>query len=303
VEAPEMILIRLMGGMGNQMFQYAAARRASLAHGVALKIDMSLLEPPKSKEFFGTYRPYELHRFAIQAEVAGREEIDLYNNLGPTKLSRAWRRACSRLKGRQVFVEKGNSFKPQVLKLGPDACLVGRFQSERYFADIAAVIRDEFKLLSKPSQASQSWVEKCKTGRSVAVHVRRGDYVSNPYYSKLLGGLPLSYYEQAAGRLKGLCTGGVDFFVFSDDIDWCRSNVSCFKNASFVDLRETEDPPIEEFRTMAACTHFVISNSTFAWWAAWLGKKTGSLVIAPQRWGNAEEVYSDSRIPTDWILV
>jgi hypothetical protein len=299
-----MILIRLMGGMGNQMFQYAAARRASLAHGVALKIDTSLLEPPKNtKEFVGTYRPYELYRFAIQSDVASRKEIALYNNLGPTKLSRAWRRTCSRLKGREVFVEKGNSFKPQILKLGADACLVGRFQSERYFSDIAAVIRDEFKILSKPSQASQLWIERCKTPRAVAVHVRRGDYVSNPCYSELVGELPLCYYEQAAGRLNGLCGSGVDFFVFSDDIDWCRSNLSCFQNASFVDLRETEDPPIEEFRTMSACTHFIISNSSFAWWAAWLGKQSGNVVIAPRRWGKSEEVCSEDRIPADWIVV
>lgn len=291
-----MIIVKLMGGLGNQMFQYALGRRLAYKHRTSLKLDLSWFETQ-------TLRSYQLDTLKISATVASLNEVE--------KLKRAkW----AGLKGRvnqaiqrrlpyyrkRVVVEQAPFFDPQIVKyISRNAYLTGYWQSEKYFTSIAPLLREELKLKEQLSVDSQVWAEKISRVNSVSLHVRRGDYVDNSHTSKFHGTCSLTYYADAIDNLRHSFPK-MTTFVFSDDMNWARHNLGNHSLVEFVELNNINRDQ-EELMLMSLCDHHIIANSSYSWWGAWLGNCPGKIVVAPQKWFNDTTLETKDLIPETWI--
>jgi hypothetical protein len=298
-----LIITRLMGGLGNQMFQYALGRSLALRHGVELKVDLDFLRHEQFKTPDTTPYEYALRRLRIEAAVASDEEC-LRLRQPPV---RGWRRQLRKARvaltprsRRSHIVERGLEFDPAVLQTGPRAYLEGYWQSPRYFEACADRIRADLEPCDPPDEANAGLLAQIARGPAVAVHVRRGDYLTNPGAARVHGVCGLDYYAAALGLLAPRAPGA-RYFLFSNDPDWVAGNLRVPGPATVVS--HNGDRPWEDIRLMRACTHFVIANSSFSWWGAWLAHAPGKIVVAPRRWGLAPGLNVATRHPPDWITV
>lgn len=288
------VIVHVIGGLGNQMFQYAAGRALAARLGRPLVLDTS---------DFARYplRAFALDRFAAPIEQATRRYRWLAR-AGRTPL-----RFVLPAGLRVVHVrEQTHAYQPwPPIPAASPVFLSGYWQSERYFAEIAPVIRRDFTVATPATGRNADLLTEIARSSAVAVHVRRGDYVSDPTTAAYHGTCGVDYYCAALERIEA-AVSEPRYFVCSDDIPWARDNLRFRHPATFIDHNAAA--PWEDLRLLAACRHFVIANSSFSWWAAWLAEHpaeaTGSsvpkLVIAPRRWFVAAEDDRD-RLPTSWI--
>lgn len=271
-----MIIADLTGGLGNQMFIYAAARAAALRHNVPLKLNIA-----------GFVR-YKLHHYAlsnlnIQEDFATAE--DLTDILATGRIYR-----------------EGNpyGFDRNVLETPPPMYLRGYFQSFRYVEPITDVIRSDFSVRTPAEGQDATVLSMIAETNAVCLHVRRADYVSNPGTQQHHGICPREYYEGSLSHLRNR-VGPVTLFVFSDDIYWAQANLKLDAPTIFVGHNRA-DRNYEDLRLMSACRHFIIANSSFSWWAAWLGAAQDKVVYAPARWLN-HGLDTRDLIPPSWTQV
>jgi hypothetical protein len=290
-------------GLGNQMFYYAMGRAVANRLGTVLKLDLSNFNRSH-------YRPYELDRFRIAAEIASPEEVRALTGLLGTRFgprARTLRRACQRVGplGRLVtgsFVhEKQFEFDPAMLSLRDNVYLHGRWQSERYFSDIAAILRDELQLksLCDEDRDLSRCMEECEC--AVSIHVRRGDYVTLSQQGRGYTVLPIEYYEKAAAYMRAEL-GHPRFFIFSDEPLWVQDNLH-LEDAIIVNLKGLDRGPRDLF-LMSKCRHHIIANSTFSWWGAWLSSDRHGIICAPKQWLAPEAQQArcmDDLLPPTWI--
>lgn len=285
-----MIIVRLMGGLGNQMFQYAAGKHLAMARGVKMKLDIGFYERDDS-------RSYALDAFSISEEIASRSEIRHLRYGG-----KPWWRLQSR-KARQAakdlspthIMEKQDYFNKNVLSTGDDAYLDGYWQSERYFYDISEQLRDAFTL-KKVSENALEMVKRINSLQSVSVHVRRGDYTSDKKASKVPGTLPAEYYYRALEYLESRLDK-FELFLFSDDLNWTRDNLFLDKKRTFVEGFSD----VEDMWLMSQCDHNIIANSSFSWWGGWLNINKAKSVIAPVDWFRDQGRDTRNLIPSTWV--
>lgn len=259
-----MITVKIMGGLGNQMLQYATARRLAHVNSAELALDLQW--------FKGGHRKYELDAF----NIVGREVTGAQPG--------------------QMYYQEGNyHFHPAVLELKGDVYLEGHWLNEKYFGDIAQIIRREFtfKAPAPPDRCRDTYVSILKTN-SVAVHLRRGDLVTNQWYITI----PMEYYRTAASMIAQRISDPV-FFVFSDDISWCRKNLKLGYPAFFVD-HNPPDRGVEDLRLISLCDHQITANSSMSWWAAWLNTNSEKVVFAPKQWVH-DDLMGEERLPEEWI--
>lgn len=285
-----MIVVQLTGGLGNQMFQYAAGRRLALSQDLPLKIDTAALarEPD---------RAFGLGAFQLEVLHATSREI---RSLRPDRGLRRFMRRITRtpIRNGAVVTEKHFHFDRSLLDHRGEAYLTGYWQSEKYFADIADTIRGDFALREEPSARFEQLREEIAGVCAVALHVRRGDYVHHPQIRKSHGALPLAYYREAVDTL----SRGVDsphFFVFSDEPEWTAAHLQLDAPHTHV-TGAPADAPHEDLHLMAHCAHHILSNSTFGWWGAWLRPTPGQVVIAPRRWFARPGFDTGDLIPERW---
>ena len=293
-----MILAKLRGGLSNQMFQYAAARRLAHRHRTGVKIDASWYDSSHG----ATPRRYELDQLCITGELAsGWETIgtDGVRNARPIELPIAlFRKARPRYR----FVsERTFRFDPDVLELPDDVCLFGYWVSERYFADIEDIIREEFQFRAPPSPANAARLDQLQSCESVAVHVRRGDYASNPALTSIHGLCSPEYYSRAVDRIRERVQDPV-FFLFSDDLDWATDNVDLGGETIVADDNRG-DASSQDLRLMSAAGHNIIANSGFSWWGAWLNENPKKVICAPERWLSDPSYDTSDVIPSSWVVL
>ena len=290
-----MITVQLRGGLGNQLFQYAAARSLALHHGTFVAFDLSLLDRAKPG---GVRRTYELSAFDIKpsrpplldrlafglVDMPSRDRIKSYVN--------------SRLRATK-YAEQAISFDPAMRDVtSARAYLTGYFQSERYFECIEEQLRVDLKFVDKPKIQLR---EIARSEAIVSLHVRRGDYSDNPATNRFHGLCSLEYYEKAIAYLAEKLED-IHFFIFSDDQAWVRKHLRLTHSATFV-----EGPPNEsshkDMQLMSQCQHHIIANSSFSWWGAWLNPMPDKIVIAPERWFADETAQAQTQdmIPEGWI--
>ena len=285
-----MVITRLIGGLGNQMFQYACGRRLADCCGVPLKVDVS---------GFSAYplRQFVLHKFNIRAEVASPDEVRSFS--GSSRIARWLRSRISWGRSLRHYRERSFSFDPALLTADGNVYLDGYWQSEKYFIDIADAIRQDFTLHDLPDGANLALLDSVQACESISLHVRRGDYVSNPETNAVHGVCDVSYYQQAVAHV-GERVSSPHFFVFSDDPVWARENLTFSFPTTFVDCNGP-DQPQEDLRLMAACRHNILANSSLSWWGAWLNANSGKTVIAPRQWFRDPKVDTGDLIPAGWI--
>jgi hypothetical protein len=161
--------------------------------------------------------------------------------------------------------------------------LSGYWQDLSYVQGQESFIRDSLRLQSPIGATAREWQSKIASMHSVCVHVRRGDYVSEPLTNSVHGMCGREYFQKAMAQLRANLTA-CHFFVFSDDPAWAAEHVASAEDTTLVQFASDNRKDIEEFELMRACRHFIISNSTFSWWPAWLGQNADKRVIAPLRW-------------------
>ncbi len=281
-----MIIVKLQGGLGNQMFQYAAGRRLAHVLHDTLMLDMT---------GFAAYpaRVYALHCFNINEDfssVAERNKFFTKRN----SISRFFARTpCS-----VVREHPAPSFVAQLLTATGNVYLDGYWQSERYFEDISTVVRKELTLTAELNAFYADCLSQIANVNAVSIHIRRGDYVTDEAARRLLGTCPLEYYERAVEYIAAVQAEPV-FFIFSDDLQWAKDNVKLAYPANFVDaLNDADD--CQELWVMSRCKHHIIANSSYSWWAAWLNPSPDKVVCAPKTWFAGMPFQSDIIIPPQW---
>jgi len=285
-----MIIIKLEGGLGNQMFQYALGRNLSLIHKVPFKIDSSYLNKENQSG-----RTLRINRFKTFLEEATLNEINAYRSTSQKILDRL--RPTSK---RKKVLELSPNFDSTILEHA-DGYFVGHWNNENYFKASEDTIRKDFELKDTLGTTAQKIAEKIKSEpEPVSLHIRRGDYVSIPKIATVHGALPVSYYKEACDNILRE-KPNAHFFISSDDIKWAKENFPKEFPATFVS--STEIPDYEELTLMSMCKHHIIANSTFSWWGAWLNQKLEKIVIAPKQWFNDPNRKNESLIPKSWIQI
>jgi tellurite resistance-related uncharacterized protein len=198
-----------------------------------------------------------------------------------------------------VVRQKRNEFIPAIFDVPGSLFLDGWWQSELYFKDDRDQILAELSFRNQPDAVNQIWLEQIGNCNAVSIHVRRGDYVTDPYVAKSFGICSIEYYRSAIELIRQRVASPT-FFIFSDDPGWTRENLSVPEPRHFIS-HNCNRADWEDLRLMSACKYFVIANSSFSWWGAWLSTNAERLVVAPQRWFT-DQKYSDKDIvPASWI--
>ena len=290
-----MIVTRLMGGLGNQMFQYAAGRSLALRLGTELLIDRTWLE--SERQMFETPRRYELDVLRLRARFASPELVSALERRGNNPLNRL-RKKIGIAAPAVVLRETSHAFDPSFRTVSRNVLLVGYWQSEKYFAACADEIRSEFGLRDSPSDRNRELIEQMRATSSLSLHVRRGDYVSSETTNRFHGVMPIAYYRDAV-RAVTERAGPVEIFVFSDDIDWCKRELEISGHRLHYVDHNTRGS--EDMRLMSSCRHHILANSSFSWWGAWLNPDPGKLVVAPVRWFQEPSVDTSDLLPGGWL--
>ncbi len=290
METKKPVVIKLKGGMGNQMFQYAFGRaleRAAEKAGqpIAISFDITAYTNPLKAD---TRRPFMLEPLNVQAVLASDEvSLKAYNPYGI--ISKVLRR----------ILGTGNTvaFDPSLLLPPFKKSYEGYWQTEKYFADFTDQIRSEFTLNVPLGSLAQSMYERIKgDDHSVSIFYRRTDYVGHKTFD--IG--EQDYQKRALARMKELVPN-MKLYVMSDDITWVKENVDLPEGSVFVSDKEIT--PQEEMHLASACRHHIIPNSTFAWWGAYLNKNPNKVVITPKVWANVDnDEYADI-VPAGWLRV
>lgn len=279
-----MIYTRLHGFLGNQMFQYAAAAQLAARLGVPVALD------PRRAAAKGQGNLTEIFDLPVVAPA----------QLPPDQDRRRLAYAIWRLLGRSPRLrrEKGLGYDPAFEDWGDESYLHGYWQSEKYFAGIRDHLRNVFTMVPPMSPENADMARQIATGPSVALHVRRGDYVA-------LGATAVcdqAYYDAALAAVTQGLPEAPTVFVFSDDPGWARDNLAVPFDKVVVDLNGRETAH-EDMRLMSLCQHNVIANSTFSWWSAWLNGHEGRRVAAPARWFANDHQRNPDILPEDWIAI
>ena len=288
-----MIIVQLKGGLGNQLFQYAAGLSLATYHNVPLKVDISELKAPD--EEIGTLRHFELQYLVKTPAIAVDKEIKELTDQNP--FFKYYQKFLPSFK-RKIYNEKKFAYDVNFFKSGPHTYLKGYRQSEKYFLLIRKEIRNILQFKPDVIKNVAEFGLQLKVIDSVSIHIRHGDYM-NPALQNYHGIIPLAYYENAIRKITATLQNPV-FFVFSDNINWVKKNLQLPSTAIFVSDNISQDH-YEDFFLMSQCKHNIIANSSFSWWAAWLNENPGKIVIAPERWfGNAQNNTRDL-IPPNWV--
>lgn len=294
-----MIIVKLMGGFGNQMFQYAAGR--SLAHrlGTELKLDLSFIETLHEGN---TQRKYELNWLRIVAEIATSADVSVLlgeKTVYSTLRAKVRKRFGLRWEMPHLYREPHYHYDAYFEFLPDNTYLLGFWHSERYFSSIAHLLREEFACREPLTGRNQTIATGIAATESVSVHVRRGDYATDPKIGQFHGLCGLDYYKAAVAAIADR-TGTPHFYVFSDDHAWVKEHLLLEYPTTFIDFNEP-DKGYEDLRLMSLCRHNIIANSSFSWWGAWLNRNPTKTVIAPRRWFNNSDQDTKDLIPADWL--
>ena len=284
-----MIIVRLRGGLGNQIFQYAAGRALAISRSTDLALDVRALQTDKLRRF-------ALCPFSLKTVSLGNVHLPP-SRRNPFAFIR-WRIT----KGRRFtyYREKNFSFDPGVLSLGSDVYLHGYWQSEKYFHAAADAIRADLVVTAAPSEVNAARLAALRSSLSVSIHVRRGDYAADAETNAIYGTCTVDYYQAAARLLAKKLGASPVFWIFSDDPDWAAANVKLPYASQYV-MNGPGEQPAEDLRLMSACRHHIIANSTFSWWGAWLNPSPSKMIVAPRRWYKDSGKSDRDLISEDWI--
>lgn len=290
-----MITLILSGGLGNQMFEYAAGRALSIRHKSDLHIDLYILK----KKTKATTRNYELTVFNIETPIKksflNKIAVKGFGFLKSSSLGRTF------LNNIGIFRdEKAQYYDSRFDDLSENTTLFGYFQNENYFKGISKQLRIDFTFKAPLKGQNDEIRSVIEQNTSVSIHIRRGDYSNS---NSNLPILDISYYKKAIEHVASQVSNPY-FFIFSDGIDWVKENLDLSEfNHQFIDWNKNENSYID-MQLMSICKHNIIANSSFSWWGAWLNNNPNKLVIAPNKWYKGDNgKYPDGFLPKEWIAL
>ena len=264
-----MLIVKIIGGLGNQMFQYAYAKVME-EKGYDVKIDISTFET------YTLHGGYQLDKFRITLNTSTKDENNqIYKKSLLTKLKyKLYFRNTSFIK------EKTLLYQDRLLDLEDNKYIIGYFQSEQYFLNIRNTLLDEFRIKEELPKYIKKIENKIKETPSCSLHIRRGDF-KNETNINIHGVCDLAYYYTAIDYLNNKFDN-LQYFIFSDDIIWVKENLK-INNAIYIDYVNNKIPHYDMY-LMSLCNHNIIANSSYSWWGAWLNRNTEKIVIAPKKW-------------------
>lgn len=285
-----MVKAVIRGGLGNQLFQYASAYALARRLNQTLALDVSFY--PKQ-----TLRGFRLGCFNLsEHEISNQDGCiaeTLYKHRVVNGIIRRTKISALPVKRGKYLIDHAGEFTPGFFSINAkNVFLNGYFQSEEYFAEYRDELLKQLTPNYEPEPSYLEVMEEIRNSNSVAVHVRRGDFIGDA--SKFHYALDARYYEDAISIIKKT-VGGVKFFCFSDDIEWVKENIGQTEDLRFISLK-TSHADIDEMMLMKSCKHIITANSTFSWWAAWLNENESAIRIVPDRpYGN------EKMIPMGWM--
>jgi hypothetical protein len=279
-----MITARLHGRLGNQMFQYAAARALAERLGTSVAID--------TRE--ATQRSEGVLTRVFDLDLAAPDALPPLKSDAPLRYA-LWRSFGSRTKFRR---ERGLGYNADFETWGDDTYLHGYWQSEKYFADIADRIRADFTFPEISNSQNAEMADRIQNSHAISLHVRRGDYLALAAHVLC----DQAYYEAALNRIMGDLPGTPTVYVFSDDPDWAKQNLPLPCEKVVVDFNGPETD-YEDMRLMTLCQHNIIANSSFSWWAAWLNQNPDKRVTGPAQWFGDPKLHNPDILPDSWLRI
>lgn len=292
-----MIISNLIGGLGNQMFQYAAGRSLALRCGVEFKVDLSEFSS------YPLHQGFELDRI-FNCPISIASTLDLKEALG-WRRNQLYRKLLSRLSisgalGKGFMVEPHFHYWNGLGGSIENAYLAGYWQSEKYFIENEDQIRNDFQFKSPLIGKNLLLADEIGGTNSIGIHIRRGDYVSNPKAHAVHGVCSIDYYSRAIGLVEKTVTLP-KYFIFSDDIYWAKKNLNFLDDPVFIDHNIGADS-YKDMQLMSLCKHNIIANSSFSWWGAWLNQNKQKVVIAPNCWFVNGNNIKDL-LPSEWMRI
>lgn len=299
-----MVKVFLRGGLGNQMFQYALGLRLALKNKADLVLDTTFLNDRFPRKEI-TFRTYDLDVFTLTPRFTALSKISRAVPIPAVWLGGDL--VLSELKnliGISRFIKENKDyvFDEKVLQAGGNVTLWGRWQSEKYFADIEKEVRDALRFRHPLTGEAARLADEIRGENSVSLHIRRGDYVAFKSMKAIMGETDISYYARAAEYI-GARVPEPHFFVFSDDIAWGRENVTSPFKMTYVSDASRGPKDSHHLELMSLCKHNIITNSTFSWWGAWLNRNPEKIVIAPKRWHTGAIPGQDDIILATWVRI
>ena len=283
-----------MGGLGNQMFQYAAGRALALRLGAELRLDLSWFASTAKRLFMLNAFPN------INVPVATEQEIESLAYAPCGLFCRLLRR---RQYAKNYVAEPHYAYWDGFRKIIAPAYLSGYWQNELYFKDVTDTIRWDFTFPSLPKDTAEITDRIQVPNNVVAVHIRRGDYTSNSETNQIHGLCSPEYYCKALKTVADRVTCELELFLFTDDPVWVRENFDTQgMSATVMDFPDHITSPWHDLHLMLLCKHHIIANSSFSWWGAWLSEGNG-MTIAPKQWFAEKSLTQNSPVPMSWITL
>ncbi|WP_203257351.1 alpha-1,2-fucosyltransferase [Hyunsoonleella ulvae] len=271
-----MVVVKLIGGLGNQMFQYATAKAIAQKRKQKLYLDTSAF-----KNY--SLHNYDLHHFNIKA--------------GSFKSPPKWLKKITNKIGLNKYY-KESSFRYDASlwdNKTKNVFLSGYFQSEKYFKKYRKVILNDFKTISPLSPETVSLLNEISKVNAISIHIRRGDFLKHDVHNTSKE----EYYERAMQFIESKVDNPI-YYCFSDDMDWVKTNFKTNFKTIYVDFN-TASTAYQDMLLMSRCKHNIIANSSFSWWAAWLNTSEDKFVCAPKKWFNGSTYDFTDVIPNTWI--
>jgi hypothetical protein len=297
INKKEKIVVKIEGGLGNQMFQYAFGMSIALKYNAILVLDISYYNNNEC------HNGFELSDvFLLDSKVSVRKKFQggfLASNRYLVKVIdfigiRKYLLPCH-------FFEQLYRFNDILSPECANNYYTGFWQNELYFSDIRNKILDDFSFKRSLSVKNMELLNKVKNSNSVAIQVRRGDYVSNKSTNEFHGTCEVNYFYDAIEVIKKE-NSNIEIYIFSDDIDWAKNNIFFNSISYFINLNKGNEAYLDML-LMSNCKHVVISNSSFGWWAAWINKNPFGVVVAPKRWFNSLTIDTSDLCPKTWHRV
>ena len=285
-----MIITEINGGLGNQLFQYAAGLALSNKHNTPLKVNTNF-------NSLDTSRSLALTHFNIDVNQADQSEI---NHLYPSSSLNRKIQSILPTSRKSFYKEQKFSFQSNFSQLSSSVYLKGYWQSERYFSSIDQIIKEKYILDPACYKNASDFIQYLPSHESVSIHVRKGDYLKAPY-NAYYAELNNEYYQKATAFLKQICPN-LKVYIFTDDPSWVKQNLDLglpFELAS----GNATNSMFEDFQAMRSCKYHVIANSSFSWWTAWLSAHPDKKVVAPNHWFKNSQQDTVDLIPKSWNIL
>lgn len=289
-----MIIVEIGLGLGNSMFVYAAAKALAEHHNTELKLDISYLNSwPKKKD--GISWDFKLEKFNISSKIATKREVRKFIYKTKSRhLNKIFRKFRLFEKKGKVYEYGTYDSKEGFFRLPDNIYLRGYFGDKKFFESIKEKIKKEYNLKEDRKQKIKPFLGKISSENSVSIHIRRGDLLKIGAFI-----VPIDYYKKAIEIIKKK-VNNPKFYVFSDGIDWCKNNLKDLGKLNFVEGNKD----YEDLELMKECKHNILANSALSWWAGYLNKNPGKIVIAPKKFAHfSTDKRAEERLPKDWIKI